>query len=733
MPYPVSGGEVVNRQTESELDEMIWASLLLVLWGAGPLLSDVGVTNSNICMRSGILTKLRPIPIWEGQNVIINRAKIITSLTSITGLITKSSENAATHMRQLKTGSSMEGLPDFVHDATHKWLGPELEDAIVEVENVAPGQIATKCRAAKARPLLFYDEYSTQVYFQKLAVMKGITHLVPESYYGAEGLRERYTGDLMQLYGTGESAEAAKTYKPAVFNVATGKFMLNYGRTIAKTLCIKHQRFYEMSKTHLAVHSAGYDALTSALSRLGSFMQKLIKMLSGLNEIDKSIEVGSTKEAFVNTWQISQLFEPLLVFSDKYYHQKYDNQIMEQIRSFITMTDLFLGNNIIINDRQVVLKIAHTKIAELVGLEKGVIGAQPYVRVTLVARRKNSEFMDAHIEAIVDDKAALFVMKPIIRQKKVTKHPYVTITPRSKFTSMRPPILKCTRLPFLEVCDVEAPSSDISFDCAEYLLGNVATRRIQDHCPMTSPPSPIIVISGVSCLPDNAGGTIISSSVDTRVKLACPRTGTKTTVQLLPNKPALRPANETDCNVVMSDGTPIRQLDAQREAHEELVVNELRADADDHEIPLSTKDKGINDPLVQGLAISLGVVGAILLVIVGIIMLMKHPTLAFNCKHYICQVCRCCNPAEADRLQNVKRIMDMERKADIIQMVRRRNEAKAQEMVEASQRLTADPTFATASELGEGARNAIRKLDSPFLQQKDNRSKIQINVDASAP
>ena len=75
----------------------------------------------------------------------------------------------------------------------------------------------------------------------------------------------------------------------------------------------------------------------------------------------------------------------------------------------------------------------------------------------------------------------------------------------------------------------------------------------------------------------------------------------------------------------------------------------------------------------------------------------------------------------------------MERKADIIQMVRRRNEAKAQEMVEASQRLTADPTFATASELGEGARNAIRKLDSQFLQQKDNRSKIQINVDASAP
>ena len=122
MPYPVSGGEVVNRQTGSESDEMVWASLLLVLWAASPLLSDVGVTNSNICMRSGILTKIRSISIWEGQDVIINRAKIITSLTSITGLITKSSENAATHMRGIKSGSTMEGLPDFVHDATHKWL-----------------------------------------------------------------------------------------------------------------------------------------------------------------------------------------------------------------------------------------------------------------------------------------------------------------------------------------------------------------------------------------------------------------------------------------------------------------------------------------------------------------------------------------------------------------------------------------------------------------------------------
>ena len=710
---------------------MIWTPLLLVLWAADPLLSDVVVTDSDICMRSGVLTKVKPISIWEGQDVIINRSKIVASLTSIKGLITKASENAAAHMRGLKSGSTTEVLPDFIHDATHKWLGPELEDAIVEVENVAPGQIGAKCRAASARQILFYDEYSTQVYFQKLAVMKGITHLVPESYYAATGLRERYTGDLMQLYGTGESFTASKTYKPAVFNVATGKFTLNYDKIIPKTLCVKHERFYEMSKTHFAVHSAGYDALTSSLGRLGNFMQNLIKMMSGLSEVDKAVDVGSTKDAFVNTWQISQLFEPLLVFSDKYYHQKYDNQIMERVRSFITMTDLFLGHNIILNDRQVVLKIAHTKIAGLAGLEKGVIIAHPYVRVTLLDKRKDSEFMDATIEAVVDNKAALFAMKPIIRQNMIPKHPYVTITPRAKFTSLRPPTLKCTQLPYHEVCDVEAPTSEVSFDCAEYLLGNVATRHIQDHCPMMTPTVPIAVISGAACLPDNKGGTIISSSTEARIKLACPRTGTKTTVSVLPNVPVIRPANETDCNVIMSDGTPIRQIDAQLEAHEELVVNELRVDADDHERPLSTEEKSINDPLVQGLAISLGVVGAILIVILGIVALMKHPTLAFDCKHYICQLCRCCNPTEADRLHNIKRIMDVERKAELIRMHRYQNEAKTREMVEASQRLASDPAFA---EMGEGARNAIRKLDSPFLPKRDNlNSKIQINVDASAP
>ena len=702
---------------------MFGTCLLLSLWGANLIFGDVGVTDPDICMRSGILTKLRPIPIWEGNPEVINRAKIVNSLNSLQGLVTKSVQNVESHLRGFKTGSTTTSRPDFVHDATHKWLGPELEDSLVEVENVAPGQIDAKCRAAKAKQILFYDKYSTQVYYQKLAKMRGVSHLIPDGYYDSVGLRERYTGDLMQVYGRGESAAAAKDYKPAVFDVTTGKFIFNYDQTIAKTLCIKHQRFHEMTKTHFAVHKSGYEALTDALGRIGSFVRRLLQMLSSLPVVDKTQNDGNSKEVLVSPWQTSQLFDSLLLFSDRYYHQKYDNQAMERIRSFIAMTDQFLGNNLIINKRQVVLKLAHSKIARLAGLDKGVVGYQPYVRVTLETRRKGSEDVNVVIEAITDNKAALFLIKPIIRNGVVHEYPYVTITPRSKFVSLRPPPMRCVRLPFQEVCDIQEPSSHVSFDCAEYLLGNRATGHIQDHCLMTPSPTPVAVVAGSKCIPEHEGGLVISAVDETQVKLVCPHTGTKQILTISPRMPTIRSANETGCNIVV-DGTPVRRVDSQLEAHKELVVNELRAGAEGLVKHLSSEDLGVDDPLVQGLAISLGAVGGILVVTLIIMIFVKYPDLSFHLNYYICAMCSCCNPQEARRLRRIKEIMDIDREATTIARIQRRNEEKFIEL----QAMTND--LADQRERLMRQSNPGSVVNTPLLPRKDIQSRTNVNPTA---
>ena len=60
------------------------------------------------------------------QETIINKAKIVESLTTLQGLVTKASENVDAHVRSLKSDADIGNLPAFAHDATHKWLGPEL-------------------------------------------------------------------------------------------------------------------------------------------------------------------------------------------------------------------------------------------------------------------------------------------------------------------------------------------------------------------------------------------------------------------------------------------------------------------------------------------------------------------------------------------------------------------------------------------------------------------------------
>ena len=526
---------------------------------------EIAVDRRTICSSTAMFSQEKSFCEWKSENIYTNDKAFRSTLGA---LGTRSDKLISLGQNMLVELAKVdpESLPDFSESGS--WYGAEREDLLLEIEDTAPSQVRSKCKAAKARMISLGEFYNDPLMalksFRTIAETREITTLVFDSQFNTEGSIDTFSGRplayfddaLSQTYALAISATAP--YAPAIYDVGGNQFSINNDTVIPKTLCMKPVPSFKLSKEHFNSFLMGYKKFVSVITRFKEYTKLMNQMFASVPRSTQPIHQSRVLGTISTTYEISQLFPSMLTLLDGKFHTSNVGSPLETVDKFISMIESFLAENPIISlsHREFVLKLAMTQIPILVG--EDAEASHPFVKVTL-SKSHPANVMSAKVSFVKVGESSIFKVIPLaLPGGRRLSHKYLFTSNSARYMTMERPSTSCITIDNLNVCDV-VPAASVSYKCAGYLFSEFQSGKLAENCPTEPLPERLYVVD-VNCPGVGKRTTVVSRDASV-IHVTCSADAEKTRIKVPASSNRDIPARFRECDLRDQDDHLLHRAD----------------------------------------------------------------------------------------------------------------------------------------------------------------------------